>query len=64
VFDYRQVHGVSTLFSIEDAIKLNNMEPPTIGVAKARLYDGTAELDVEIYLPREPLALDHPEVWL
>ena len=55
------VHGVSTLFSIEDAVKLNNMEPPNIGRAKARLYDSEAELDVEIYLPNTPLALDHPE---
>ena len=55
------VHGVSTLFSVEDAIKLNNMEPPNIEVCTAVLYDEKTELDVEVYLPRTPLALDHPE---
>ena len=54
------VHGVSTLLSIEDAERLNRMEPPNIQLFKAVLYDG-AELDVEIYLSRKELPLDHPE---
>ena len=55
------VHGVATLFTVQDAEKLNNMEPPNIQWSKALLYDGHTELDVEIYLSRKELPLDHPE---
>ena len=56
-----EVHGVSTLFSVDDAIKLNNMEPPTIEVCTAVLYDGKSELDVEVYMPKTALTPDDPE---
>ena len=51
---------MSTLFSVEDAIKLNNMEPPTIEVCTAVLYDGK-ELDVEVYMPKAAITQDDPE---
>ena len=55
------IHGVATLFPIEDADKLNKQESAyDIIVSKVILYDGS-ELDVEIYAPLKPIPLDFPE---
>lgn len=56
------VHGVSTMLSVEDAEKLDNQESGyKIEVCSCLLYDGKTELDVEVYVPKTPLANDHPE---
>ncbi|KAK3243932.1 hypothetical protein CYMTET_36832 [Cymbomonas tetramitiformis] len=59
------VHGVTTLFSIEDAEKLNEQEGVgrayNIEVCKVLLYDGKTEIDAEVYVATKPLPEDHPE---
>ena len=61
-----EVHGVSTLFSIEDAEKLDKQEGGyDIKVFSVRLYpgetlDGSDTIDVEVYVPKEPLDPEHP----
>lgn len=58
------IHGVSTLFSIEDAVKLNSQEGVgkayNLAVCKVMLYDGS-ELEVEVYVPTKPIPIDFPE---
>ena len=58
------VHGVSTLLSIEDAVKLNTQEAVgrayNLEVHKVLLYDGVTELDVEVYVNAKPLPADFP----
>ena len=58
------IHGVSTLFSIDDAVKLNAQEGVgksyNLSVCKVILYDGS-ELEVEVYVPTKPIPLDYPE---
>jgi len=55
------VHGVSTLFSREDADKLDKQEPYAIEVVSATIYGTGEQLPVEVYVPRTPLPLDFPE---
>lgn len=59
------VHGVSTLFSIEDAVKLNAQEGVgrayNLAVHKVLLYDGVTEIDVEVFVNPKPIPLDFPE---
>jgi hypothetical protein len=59
------VHGVSTLFSIEDAVKLNAQEGVgrsyNLAVHKVLLYDGVTELDVEVYVNQKPIPINYPE---
>ena len=58
------IHGVSTLFSIEDAQSLNKQEGVgmsyNLEVCKVTLYDGS-ELEVEVYVPTKPVPFDFPE---
>eukprot|EP01052_Picozoa_sp_SAG31_P005347 SAG31_NODE_234_length_19701_cov_16.835068_5_plen_314_part_00 len=57
-----EVHGVSVLFNADDAAKLDAQEGPYSCVRKpVLLYDGKSELEVEVYLSRQPAAADHPE---
>jgi hypothetical protein len=59
------IHGVSTLFTIKDAVSLNSQEAVgsayNLEVHKVLLYDGVTELDVEVYVPAKPLPLEFPE---
>jgi hypothetical protein len=57
------IHGVATLFTIEDAVKLNVQE--AVGRAYnlekqiVTVYDGSElELEVEVYVPTKSVALD------
>jgi|EP00945_MAST-04E_sp_MAST-4E-sp1_P000324 hypothetical protein len=58
------IHGVSTLFSIEDAEKLNAQEAVgrayNIRVCLVEMYDKST-MEVEVYVPTKPLPTDHPE---
>ena len=59
------VHGVCTLLSVEDAISLNKQEGVgsayNLEIHKVLLYDGSIELDVEVYAPTKPIPVDFPE---
>ena len=59
------VHGVSTLFSVQDAVNLNQQEAVgrayNLELHKVLLYDGITEIDVEVYVPMKPIAVDFPE---
>lgn len=69
------VHGVSTLLTIDEANKLDEQERGYhIALCKALIYDdnneGNNDIDdknepktilVEVYVPRKPLSLEHPE---
>ena len=66
VNDEGEVHGVSTLFSIEDAEKLDKQEQGyNIKVFSVKLYpgetvEGSDSIDVEVYVPKQPLDAKHP----
>ena len=65
------IHGVSTLFTIEDAQKLNSQEAVgrayNIRICTVELYNefkvgnDISTLEVEVYVPTKPLPKDHPE---
>lgn len=59
------IHGVATLFSIEDAVKLNKQEAVgrayNLEICSALLYDRKTVIDVEVYVPTKPLDLNYPE---
>ena len=58
-----EVHGLSCLLCREDADSLDRQEGPyAVEVCRAHVYDDPFEsLGVEVYVPRRPLPLDHPE---
>lgn len=62
------VHGVSTLFSIVDARELDRQEGVVEGgrtysleVCPALEYETNLKMHVEVYVPKNPLPLEHPE---
>eukprot|EP00811_Abedinium_folium_P037278 NODE_9908_length_1391_cov_5.334652.p1 GENE.NODE_9908_length_1391_cov_5.334652~~NODE_9908_length_1391_cov_5.334652.p1 ORF type:complete len:312 (+),score=55.25 NODE_9908_length_1391_cov_5.334652:131-1066(+) len=57
-----EVHGISTLLSNADVDKLDKQERRyTIEVMRVRVYHTGEMLAAEVYVPRKPLPLDHPE---
>jgi len=59
-----EVHGVSVLFSPEDAKKLDDQEPPNRMHLEVQPYaqdEETPTLTTEVYMPKNPLPIDQVE---